>query len=277
MIIDDQIIPIKYENRNGEFNSKKDSSNCFKSKILEYNLLTKYYFYWTCENAGIHIIKIIFKKKLSRCNNLFSGCNQISEIDCSNFDCSQIVDCSGMFEDCSKLIKLNLGNLTFALSSDFRGMFQNCKNLEELDVSCFDTKNSLTFRSMFEGCSKLKEINVSKFKSSKCQDISNMFYKCKSITSIDMINWNMKSIKYEIHCFFFSLSLKASYYGISNLFNGCISLKNIKMSSNFSNLKTFEKDIFEGLPKGGTFIWKKGVNCDKLLSLLPVSWNRLQE
>jgi len=117
VIIDDQIIPIKYENRNGEFNSNKDSSKC--SKRLEYNLETKYYFYWTFEKAGIHIIKIIFKKKLSRCNNLFSGCNQISEIDCSNFDCSQIVDCSGMFKDCSKLIKLNLGNLTFALSSNF--------------------------------------------------------------------------------------------------------------------------------------------------------------
>ena len=262
VIIDDQISPIKCENRNGEFNSKKDSTNnCFKSKRLEYNLLTKYYFYWTFEKAGIHIIKIIFKKKLSRCNNLFSGCNQISEIDCSNFDCSQIVDCSGMFEDCSKLIKLNLGNLTFALSSDFRGMFLNCKNLEELNVSCFDTKNSLTFSCMFEGCSKLKEINVSKFKSSKCQDISNMFYNCNSITSIDMINWNMKSINTHL----------------SDLFNGCISLKNIKMSSNFSNLIEFSEDIFEGLPKGGTFIWKKGVNCDELLSLLPVSWNRLQE
>ena len=67
--------------------------------------------------------------------------------------------------------------------------------------------------------------------------------------------------------------------GMNYLFDGCKSLKNIKMSSNFS--KDFiigEKEkIFTGLPNGGTFTWKKGINCDNLLKLLPVSWNRVTE
>ena len=49
---------------------------------------------------------------------------------------------------------------------------------------------------------------------------------------------------------------------------------------NFNNEKAScqKKDhIFIGLPDGGSFVWKKGVNCNRLLSLLPVSWNRTQE
>ena len=54
------------------------------------------------------------------------------------------------------------------------------------------------------------------------------------------------------------------------------------MSSNFANINNLIKEdenneIFKGLPPGGTFYWKKGVNCDKLLSQLPVSWNRYTE
>ncbi len=44
---------------------------------------------------------------------------------------------------------------------------------------------------------------------------------------------------------------------------------------------TIETSIFQGifqdLPENGIFVWKKGVNCNKLLKELPVSWNRSQE
>ena len=84
-----------------------------------------------------------------------------------------------------------------------------------------------------------------------------------------MINWNMSSI-----------SIEKNNHGINYLFYYCRNLKNIKMSSNFGNIeKEIEKDnnIFKGLPDGGSFTWKKGINCNKLLSGLPVSWGRNQE
>ena len=157
-----------------------------------------------------------------------------------------------MFRNCSKLKKLNLGHLDFCLSKKFAQMFENCKNLEELDVSFFNTKNSYTFCSMFNGCSKLKEINVSNFESSKCLCITKMFSGCESITSIDMLNWNMKSI--EIikekeglsNSFDFSIwdcVVEEEAIGIDLLFNGCINLRSIKMSSNFSDLNKWKKKI----------------------------------
>ena len=293
-------LKIAIEQRNYDLNDKIDNLKYNLNKKIDYlehdlremfdNLTEQFYYYLTFKNKGIYTIKIIFKKKLSSCRNLFKDCNQISEIDCSNFDCSQVINCSGMFRNCSKLKKLNLGHLDFCLSKKFAQMFENCKNLEELDVSFFNTKNSYTFCSMFNGCSKLKEINVSNFESSKCLCISKMFSGCESITSIDMLNWNMKSI--EIikekeglsNSFDFSIwdcVVEEEAIGIDLLFNGCINLRSIKMSSNFSDLNKWRKKnknlFFGNLPNFGTFIWKKGVNCDELLSLLPVSWNRLQE
>ena len=110
----------------------------------------------------------------------------------------------------------------------------------------------------------MKEINASKFKTINCQDISYMFYNCSSLESIDMLYWDMENIK-----------------DINYLFMRFSKLKKIKM--NFNNDKKLKFDGIFGnsnrgrLPEGGSFVWKKGTNCNKLLKLLPVSWNRTQE
>ena len=80
-IIDNQIVNIKFENNK---------------------------FFWNFKTTGMHIIKIIFKKKLLQCDHLISNCDNIYKIDCSNFDCSQIIDCSYIFYYCSSLIEMNL-------------------------------------------------------------------------------------------------------------------------------------------------------------------------
>ena len=258
-IIDNQIVNIKYKSRKKDFKYDKKSKNCELSQKIEHNLNIKYEYYWNFTTTGIHTIKIIFKKKLLQCNHLFYDCNNIYKIDCSNFDCSQIIDCSYMFYNCFSLIEINLGKLDFALSNDFSFMFAECHNLEKLDVSYFNTNNSKSFFCMFCGCSKLKEINVSKFKTTNCENIKRMFDGCSSLESIDMLNWDMKNIN-----------------NINYLFYGCIKLRNIKMNFNNDKKLSFER-TFCGLPEGGSFVWKKGTNCNELLKYLPVSWNRTQE
>jgi surface protein len=279
----------------------KSIKDCKLSHKIEYYLSVDFYYYWNFKTTGIHTIKIIFKKKLSQCNGLFCGCGNIYKIDCSHFDCSQIIDCSQMFSYCSSVVEINLGKLDFALSSSFFGMFRYCPNLEKLDVSNLNTQNAKGFKEMFLGCKKLKEINVSNFKTKNCKNISQMFEDCKSLESIDMIKWDMSNIQDD---------------GIANLFYDCSSLKSIKM--NFNNQyyflekkredseeikekkETKEKndlicfkenlegelmreetpsndDIFRGLPKKGIFIWRKGTNCKELLKLMPPLWNKMTE
>ena len=169
-----------------------------------------------------------------------------------------------MFDNCKSLKVINLGKLDFSLCKNFKSMFKECEYLENIDVSHFNTKNSTTFEKMFCGCRKLKNIDVSKFNSSKCTIINSMFRYCQNLSEINMINWDMSRLERK---------------GINYLFAGCGSLKNIKMSSNFSKdlIEDEDKNIFTGLPNDGTFILKKGINCDSLLKLLPVSWNRVTE
>jgi len=298
-IIDDQIVPIKFkiwnDNDYMDINKYKkwyQGKNCDNSVETLFYLSVNFYYYWKFTTKGIHAVKLIFKKKLTQCNKLFYDCNSIYKIDCSNFDCSQISDCSEMFCCCSSVTEINLGKLDFALSESFYCMFSWCPNLEKLDVSYLNTQNSKSFRKMFSGCSKLKQINVSNFRTKNCKDMVGMFLGCKSLESIDMLNWDMSNID--------------NLYGIRSLFENCSSLKKIKMNFNKENyferankkesedednkicFKKFlerattkvllsKEDIFNGLPENGSFIWRKGINCNKLLELLPVSWNRSQE
>ena len=259
--IDKQIVPIKFKNTNCFFEYDENSPNCELSQELEHKLNECYEFYWNFSNIGIHNIKILFKKKLNNCKYLFHNCTNIIKIDCSNFDCSQIIDCSCMFSECKNVVEINLGNLDFSLSNDFGNMFANCCNLEKIDISKLNTKNSRSFYYMFYNCKKLKQLNVSNIKTTNCENIMHMFQGCESLESIDMMNWDMKNIK-----------------NIKLLLNGCKSLKNIKINFNNEIASCDKKDeILDGLPEGGSFVWKRGVNCTKLLSLLPVSWNRMQE
>ena len=263
VIIDNQIVNIKYKNKYGDFKYNKKSKNCELAQQIEYNLNPRYEYYWNFTTRGMHTVKIIFKKKLLQCNYLFGDCTNIYRIDCSNFDCSQIIDCSWMFGVnlfvSTSLIEINLGKLDFSLSNDFSDMFYGCKNLEKLDVSYLSTNNSKSFWNMFCECSKLKEINVSKFKALNCEDIRCMFCNCSSLESIDMLNWDMKSMN------------KVDY-----LFDGCSKLKNIKMNYN-NNIKLSFECIFLGLPEDGSFVYKKGNNCEEILKELPKSWKITQE
>ena len=96
-IIDNQIVQIKYKNMMGGFEYNKDSKNCELSQRIKDDLDKRYTFYWNFSSTGTHTVKIIFKRKLLQCNKLFYDCPYIFKIDCSNFDCSKIINCSQMF------------------------------------------------------------------------------------------------------------------------------------------------------------------------------------
>ena len=258
-----------------QFKSDENSKDCYKAQKIAYNLEQCFNFYLCFNTSGIHTIKILFRKKLYDCSYLFYNCEDIIEVDLSNFDCSQVTSCESMFDNCKSLKVINLGKLDFSLCKNFKSMFNECRYLENIDVSHFNTKNSETFGGMFYGCRKLKNIDVSKFNSSKCITINSMFRYCENLSEINMINWDMRSLENRRGGFLFLSRISEINY----LFDGCKSLKNIKMSSNFSKdlISNEDKNIFTGLPKDGTFTWKKGINCDNLLKLLPVSWNRVTE
>ena len=262
----DEKIPIKFKDKNKELN--EDDINIDLDKNALELLNTKYSFYYNFTRKGYQSIKIIFKKRLFSCQNLFLNCERITGIDLTNFDCSQVTSCMGMFSGCTSLKTIDFGKLDFALVTDFKYMFYNCQNLKEINLFNFNTKNALTFESMFSRCFNLNNVDVSKFNTSKCQKITSMFMLCQNITEIDLMKWNMYNI--------------SGYQGISELFYGCKNLKKIKMSSNFKDIEELfkdswgdqfcKKDIFTGVPDEGLFVYKKGIKCELLQNELPKNW-----
>ena len=248
ILLENKKVPIKY---------RENKDDCLE-------------FYEDFSSKGIFTIKIIFRKKLISCEKLFYKCQNITEINCSFFDCSQVSTSKNMFSNCTGLKKIDLGNNNFELCTNFESMFHECKELEILDVSNFNTENSTTFESMFEGCLKLNNIDVSKFDSSRCTIVRNMFKNCKSLVSIDLINWDMKNIG------------NGKEHSIDEMFANCKKLKNIKMNLNFQDEKrlmikelfnnnyTFPS-IFQGISKSGSFTYK-GRMPDFILREFTRSW-----
>ena len=168
-IIDNKIVQIKYKNLYGDFKYNKDSKNCELSQVIANNL-SPHYFYWNFSSTGMHTVKIIFKKKLIQCNELFYDCPYIYKIDCSNFDYSKVYDCSEMFSGAkwyifsrsSSLTEINLGKLDFASSNNFSNIFYGCNNLQKLDATNLITNNVKGLNRIFSDCLKLKEIILKK-------------------------------------------------------------------------------------------------------------------
>ena len=103
---------------------------------------------------------------------LFAALSEVTFIDISNLDSSNVTDITRMFGYCPSLTTIiGLDNFNTSSVTDMSFMFSGCTSLESLDLSSFDT--------------------------SKVTDMSYMFNGCKSLTgSIIIMNSNIKHYEY---------------------------------------------------------------------------------
>lgn len=180
-----------------------------------------------------------FKGKLhlpinaSTCSFMFVDIN-VSEIDLTEFDTTNIVDMDYMFleadlGDCfslgsptnaqvntpdrniltlntegvtsmsgmfkdCKVKHLDLNSLRTHNVTDFSDMFCSCNDLIDLNVDGFDTSNAEDFHGMFQGCIKLTQLNVKHFNVDNVLHMSCLFSKCLRLKVIDLESWNFSQI-----------------------------------------------------------------------------------
>ena len=108
------------------------------------------------------------------CENMFKGLVNISKIDLSNFNTSQVTNMASMFEGCSNLTKITFGNMNTSNVKDMSGMFNNIFELTSLDLSKFNTSNVISMKKMFAGAKKLKFLNISYFTGTSFLSINNI-------------------------------------------------------------------------------------------------------
>lgn len=187
--------------------------------------------YFIPEEIGIYNITLNFKEPITDCSYMFYNCEDILEIDLSNFNSNKVNNMASMFNSCKKLNKLTLGKFNTINVKSLEETFANCESLKIIDISSFDTKNVKFINLMFDNCKSLKQIIFPKdFNLENVINMGGLFYNCIELEEIDLSGIIAKKV--EI---------------MSRMFYGCINLKKINFGKEFytSNVKTMDKMFYQ--------------------------------
>lgn len=131
----------------------------------------------------------------SSCHAMFRDCSNLTQIDLSNFDTSQVTDMCFMFHNCERLKEIDLNNFNTSNVTDMSSMFEYCKALAQLDLSNFNISRVVNMCNMFSGCSNLTMLNLSSFNTNNVITMDYMFFDCKALTSIYISDeWNINNV-----------------------------------------------------------------------------------
>lgn len=210
---------------------------------------------------------------------MFKNCPKLTNINFSSFDTSNVIDMCSMFKDCSSLKTIDLSGFNTNNVENVRDMFYGCESLKSLDLSNFDTQSVEDMSKMFSGCLELTSLDLSNFDTSKVTDMSDMFGNCHKLASLDLSNFDTSKVTDTEYMFSGCSSLTTldlSNFDTSNvdcmsgMFYGCDSLTDIDLS-NFDTSKVVNmSEMFSYCSSLKTldlsFVKSiKGVNSYKLL------------
>ena len=115
-------------------------------------------------------------------SDMFSYCQQLTNINISSFNTSNVLNVSRMFNGCSKLLDLNLSNFDTSKVTNMSGMFGYCRVLDTIDLSNFDTSKVTDMSNMFQYCYNLTTI-LGIISADNVKDLNVMFDSCNSLTN----------------------------------------------------------------------------------------------
>ena len=182
-------------------------------------------------NRTENFVKLVWNNEITNCENMFYECKDITEMDLSNFDSSNVNGMTGMFRGCSSLTSINLFNFDTSQVIFMGQIFYGCSSLTSLDLSSFNFTNVEHTDNMFNGCSSLTSINLINFVTPNLKGMGRMFQDCSSLTSLDLSSFDTSNVVY-----------------MDNLFSGCKNLEYINLKQFITNEDSDCQNMFEGLP-----------------------------
>ena len=201
------------------------------------------YFYEFTNMTSIDL-SVLDTSEVTNMSYMFSACISLTSLDVSNFDTSKVIDMSDMFNQCYMLTSLDLRNFNTSEVIDMSSMFSACISLTSLDVSNFDTSKVIDMSDMFRRADfdsmHIEKINVSNFDTSKVIDMSDMFAGCSRLTSLDVSNFDTSKVINMSDMFSECSSLTSldvsnfdtsQVIDMSYMFSGCSSLTSLDLSS----------------------------------------------
>ena len=200
------------------------------------------------------VMKVICDNSITDCSTMFENCINITNLDLSNFDTSQVTNMNSMFDSCSSLTSLDVSNFNTSNVTNMNAMFYSCSSLTSLDVSNFNTSNVTNMGYMFYNCRSLTSLDVSNFNTSNVTNMSDMFDSCRSLPSLDVNGFDMGKVERTNDMFRYCSNLETIYCeqdwksnqitNSSDMFANCTKLKgaipydSAKIDINYANPDT---------------------------------------
>ena len=163
----------------------------------------------------------------------FTGMSNLSSIDLSGVNTSEVTNMSGLFYNCG-LTSLDLSRFNTKKVTSMNSMFRGCNKLKTLDMSRLNTQNVTDMSCMFMSCSALENLDMNNFNTSNVTDMSYMFYYCLKLDTLELSSYDTKNVTNMGYMFGGCNNLVTVYVGdewstegvtaSSNMFNGCVSI-----------------------------------------------------
>jgi len=222
-------------------NTKKISENAIGSWDASENQNKSIMAWYTdVDNNGLYELYIGDEGRVKANQNsmyLFALFINVTSIDVSYLDTSDVTIMREMFRNCNKLTSLDLRSLDTSNVTNMNQMFGWCFALNSIDVSSFDTRNVVDMLNMFRQCNSLVSLDLSNFNTSKVVGMNEMFRQCTNLTNLDVSSFDISNVN----------NLYGMFYGCSSIETLDLSSWNVSqvnnvagMFSNCSNLKTID-------------------------------------
>ena len=158
---------------------------------------------------------------------MFWNMDNLTSLDLSNFNTSKVTDMRAMFSGMSSLTSLNLSNFNTSKVTDMRDMFYSVSSLTSLNLSSFDTSKVTNMQYMFSGMSSLTSLNLSSFDTSKVTNMQSMFSHMSNLTTLNISNFDTSQVT----------NMRDMFYSVS-------SLTSLNLSSFDTSQVTNMRDMF---------------------------------
>ena len=194
-----------------------------------------------CANMTSVDLSGLDTSEVSAMDDMFCGCSSLESLDLSQLDASRVNNMASMFRDCSSLVTLDLSSLDTSSATDMYALFYGCTSLTSINLSGLDASAVWDMQIMFKGCTSLASLDLSGFKTSGAQTMRDMFSGCSSLTSLDLSSFSTSNVT-AMNGMFKDCTKLETISGLSRfdtakvnamgyMFSGCSSLKSVDVTS----------------------------------------------
>lgn len=151
--------------------------------------------------SGMTTIENFGKLKMDECEScfcMFQSCNVLEEVNCTNWNVSNVTDMTGIFNMCYELTLVgSLSKWDISKVANIRNAFNKCYKLTDIgDIGNWNVSNVTNMRYTFYNCSGLTSIgDLDNWNVSNVTDMCGMFTRSIKLKSLgDLSNWNISKV-----------------------------------------------------------------------------------